>query len=113
MIVLAVIHVASIAFVPGFTPAREGCYWTSALVPYIECPKVYAGRVIAFVLNMPSWVFYYMPAFAFYVIGSEEGRNAPIIARLGFLSMGVLCTGFMVVGGAYPIRWIYLKLRSK
>lgn len=105
---LAVVGVASLIFVPDFTPAREGCFWTDALIPYIACPKVPAGRTVAFVLNLPFWVFFYSHMFAFHLVGTGQVLTAPGLVLLGFL-----CVALLAVGGVYPIRWLYVKTRSK
>jgi hypothetical protein len=72
LIALLIIGVGAAILIPNFTPAREGCYWTSAMIGYIACPKVPAGQLIAFVLNLPFRVFMYAPSFAVYDLFSEH-----------------------------------------
>ena len=106
--VLAVVGAASLILVPDFAPARKGCFWTDAMIPYITCPKVPAGRAVAFVLNLPFWVFFFSHLFAFHLVGTGQFLAAP-----GHVVLGFLCLTLLAVGGVYPIRWLYVKFRSK
>lgn len=111
LVMLAVIGVGATLFVPTFTPERVGCYWTDALIPYVACPKVPAGRFIAFVLNLPFRVFFYAGMFGFYFLTSGELIRAPGRVLLSLLECALYLAP-LVIGGLYPIRWLYLRARG-
>ena len=110
--VLATIGVTSTIFVPSFTPEREGCFWTDAMLPYIACPNVPVGRAIAFLLNLPFLVFFYSYIIAFYLIGSGEIASTSFAILWKFI-LSLICIALTIVGGAYPLRWSYEKFKSR
>lgn len=112
LIALLIIGAGAAILVPHFTPAREGCYWTSAMIGYIECPKVPGGQLIAFVLNLPFRIFMYAPLFFFHNLFSGEFFVNPFLA-LSRLPLYLMYFTPLVLGLAYPIRWLWLKVRSK
>ena len=106
LIILAIIGVGLVNFVPSFQQNREGCYWTSAMIPYIDCPKVPYGREIVKVLiNLPFIVFFYAPIFGWYSIWKLE---LGIITLIGLIDLAVL-----LLGASYPIGWLLGKIKSK
>ncbi len=109
LIILAIIGVGLVNFVPSFRDNRENpgsCYWTSALIPYIDCPKVPYGREIVKVLiNLPFIVFIYAPMFGLYSIWK---------LKLGIISLiGLIDSAVLLLGASYPIGWLLGKIKSK
>jgi len=112
LVLLFGIYVVETSFIPDWSPGREGCYSTNALIGYVACPKLPAGQIIAFILNMPMRIFVYAPLFSFYEFASgrilvdPEGAVRRLLWNLMYL------TPFLL-GGAYPIRWLWFKVRSR
>ena len=70
------------------------------MIFYFECPKVPFGHTIAFVLNLPLWVFIYSWPFAF--------NSKGIFSFVLFVAIAIL-----VLGGLYPIGWLFGKIKSR
>lgn len=41
-----------------------GCYWTDAMIVFVECRGYQGSGSIEYVLNLPLFLFYYAPMFA-------------------------------------------------
>ena len=109
---LAAIGVAARHLVPSYLTADGGCYWNSALITYIDCPDVPAGGAIAFLLNLPSWVFANLHELAFYVLQSGvlfEGHGRPLF----WVLVSLVCLLLLFIGGLFPLRWLYEKRKPR
>ena len=116
LVVLAIMGVGAATFVPSFSSAREGCYWTDAMVGYIDCPNVPAGSIIAYALNLPFLVFFYSGMFLIVLISTVKVKEVSGPALLEFLQLilpYLMYQTLLVLGGIYLIRWIYVKVRSR
>lgn len=52
-------------FIPSFDQVghlKRGCYWTDALVPFVECSGFWGYHVVAYIVNLPLRLLY-LPVF--------------------------------------------------
>ena len=122
LVVLIMISAVVIkASLPTFKPNAEGCYWTDALVVYIECRNVEYGEAIEFISNLPLLVLY-TPMFVFsatpdsFISSSDSDINYPAEVYLIVLSMwllGFIDVAFLFMGSLFPLMWIYSKIASR
>lgn len=109
---LALTGVAARELVPSAFLAEDGCHWTSGLFAYIDCPDVPAGWLIAFLLNLPFWVFAYVHDIAFKLIASGMILDGQI-RQIFWVLVSLACVLMLAMGGLFPLRWIYDKLGSR
>jgi hypothetical protein len=89
-----------------------GCYLKNEIVGYVECRGFVGSNVLAFILILPLWVFFYSHAFLWYEISHsrllEFAAKAPLALLLQVL--GVL---WLVFGLAYPFYWLFLRFKRR
>lgn len=106
-LVLVLLGVGAVLFVPNFDGSREGCYWTSALISYVNCDGFWGGGIIAAILNAPLIIFLWGPGFALYELRNLDSSGYGIMLPLGLAS-----ALFDALAASYALRWLLLKLHS-
>ncbi len=104
LILLVAIGVAAAVFLPSFPLNQAGCYWTNAMIVYIECSNLPYGRAIAFALNLPNWVF----AYAWMI-----GLSSIWKVNIGGILFGLIDIAVLFLGAAYPVGWLLGKTKAK
>ncbi len=74
------------------------------MIGYIDCSNSPFGRRIAFVLNLPYWVFAYA-----WMIGLSS------LWKLKFsgIVLGLIDIAVLFLGAAYPVAWLLGKIKTK
>lgn len=81
-ILIVVVIYASSLFLPAFRNVghlERGCYWTDALIVYVECTGIPAAQALEYAINLPLNLLY-LPSFG--LVGLFDGYWVALLTLL-------------------------------
>jgi hypothetical protein len=110
LLALWILMITAKVLIPDFSDRADvGCYWTDGLVLYVVCSGFFGKNALAFIFNLPLWVFFYAGLFLWYEI-SDGVLFKFALKEPQTLLMEVAAVCWLVLELLYPFEWLRIRL---